>query len=57
MIAEEAARIRVLTEIAYDYDPRVLQHKEELRLKQEQIKLEREVFTTSCDAFSVFVCV
>lgn len=56
MQAEEAARIRVLTEIAYDYDPRVLQHKEELRLKQEQIKLEREVTTDRHD-FTVFFCI
>lgn len=54
MMKEEEARIRVLTEIAYDYDPRVLQHKEELRLKQEQIKAEREVsFCFSLVLFSV----
>ena len=43
MMKEEEARIRILTEIAQESDPRVLQHKEELRLKQEKIKAEREV--------------
>jgi len=42
MMAEEAARIRILTEIAYSRDPRVIQHKEELRQIEERIKAEKE---------------